>query len=228
MARAVKAESLDDGRLKAGDDTVTTTNARTLLISGILSGPLFVAVVLVQAVTRQGFDLVRLPLSLLSLGDFGWIQRINFAVSGVLALTCALAMRRLYSSVAGSLVSVLIAVYGAGLVVAGIFPPDFALGFPPGTAQGVPATQSLHSLLHGYAFDIAFLSLIAACFVFARRFAAQRSWGWAAYSVTTGLVIPTLIVLGFVNASIMGVLFFGAGAIAMGWLALVSARLRSI
>jgi hypothetical protein len=173
------------------------------------------------------FHVMRLPLSLLSLGDFGWIQRINFAASGVLALTCALAMRRPYSGVGGSLVSVLIAIYGAGLVAAGIFPPDSALGFPPGAAQGVPATQSLHSQLHGYAFDIAFLSLIAACFVFARRFAAQRSWGWATYCVTTGLIVPTLIVLGFVNASIMGMFFFGAGVIAMGWLALVSARLRS-
>jgi hypothetical protein len=204
-----------------------TTGARTLLIAGIVSGPLFVAVVLVQAVTRQGFDLVRLPLSLLSLGDFGWVQRMNFATSGVLALACAFAMRRLYSGVGGSWASVLIAIYGAGLVAAGIFPPDSALGFPPGTAQGVPATQSLHSQLHGYAFDIAFLSLIAACFIFARRFAAQRSWGWLAYCVMTGLIVPTLIVLGFVNASIMGIFFFGAGTIAMGWLAVVSARLQS-
>jgi hypothetical protein len=213
--------------MKAEGGTVNAKNTQNLLISGIVAGPLFVAVVLVQAVVRQGFDLARLPLSLLSLGDFGWIQRINFSASGLLALACALAMRRPHSGVRGSLVSVLIAVYGVGLIAAGVFPPDPALGFPPGTAQGVPATQSLHSQLHGCAFDIAFLSLITACFVFARRFVAQRSWGWAAYCVATGLITPALIVLGFANAPIMGMHFFGAGVVAMGWLALVSARLRS-
>jgi hypothetical membrane protein len=199
----------------------------TLLIAGIVSGPLFVFVVLLQSLARQGFDLVRLPLSLLSVGEFGWIQKINFVVSGVLALTCAVAIRRLYPRNGISFASVLIAVYGAGLVAAGIFPPDSALGFPPGTAQGVPASQSMHSQLHGYAFDIAFLALVAACFIFARRFAAQRRWGWTTYCLTTGLTIPTLIVLGFVSPSSMGMFFFGAGVIAMGWLALVSARLRS-
>ena len=44
-----------------------------LLACGVVSAPLFVAVVLVEAGTRQGFDLVRMPLSLLSLGDTGWV-----------------------------------------------------------------------------------------------------------------------------------------------------------
>jgi hypothetical protein len=39
-----------------------------LLASGILAGPLFVAVGLIQATIRHGFDLRRHPLSLLSLG----------------------------------------------------------------------------------------------------------------------------------------------------------------
>ena len=42
-----------------------------LLACGVVSAPLFVGVVLVEAGTRQGFDLVRMPLSLLSLGDRG-------------------------------------------------------------------------------------------------------------------------------------------------------------
>jgi hypothetical protein len=50
----------------------------------VVSAPLFVGVVLVEAVARQGFDLVRMPLSLLSLGDAGWVQRANFIVCGLL------------------------------------------------------------------------------------------------------------------------------------------------
>jgi hypothetical protein len=42
-----------------------------LLASGILAGPLFVAVGLIQAFTRVGFDLRRHALSLLSLGGWG-------------------------------------------------------------------------------------------------------------------------------------------------------------
>jgi hypothetical protein len=48
-----------------------------LLMCGIVAGPLFLAVWFVHAVTREGFDLTRHPMSLLSLGDLGWIQIAN-------------------------------------------------------------------------------------------------------------------------------------------------------
>ncbi len=208
-------------------DTTVSKGTKTLLVSGILAGPLFIVVILIQAFTRQGFDVVRLPLSLLSLGDLGWIQMTNFVVDGLLAAACAVGIwQRLHPGRGGIWGPLLVGVYGAGLIAAGVFPPDPALGFPPGTAQGMPsAPQSWHSQLHGYAFDLAFLSLIVACFVFARRFGALRRWSWAAYCAVTGVVTPALIVLGFANAPIMGALFFGAGAITMGWLALVAAQL---
>jgi hypothetical protein len=203
-----------------------SNGTKTLLVSGIVAGPLFIVVVLIQAFTRQGFDLVRLPLSLLSLGDLGWIQITNFVVDGLLAVACAVGMRRqLHPGLGGTWGPVLVGIYGAGLIAAGVFHPDPAFGFPPGAPAGTPLTMSWHSQLHGYAFDIAFLSLIVACFVFARRFVALRRWGWAAYSAVTGVVTPVLVVLGFANAPIIGVLFFGAGAITMGWLALVATRL---
>ena len=44
-----------------------------LLACGVLAGPLFLTVLMIQAFTREGFDLSRHPLSLLSLGDLGWI-----------------------------------------------------------------------------------------------------------------------------------------------------------
>jgi hypothetical protein len=65
-----------------------------LLACGIVAGPLFLAVALTQGFTRQGFDLSRHPLSLLSLGDLGWIQIANFVVTGVLYVACAVGMRR--------------------------------------------------------------------------------------------------------------------------------------
>jgi len=222
----MKEHQLRDAQVATMDMPILK-GTKTLLVSGIVAGPLFIVVVLIQTFTRQGFDLVRLPLSLLNLGDLGWIQMTNFIVDGLLAVACAVGIwQRLHPGRGGTWGPLLVGVYGAGLIAAGVFSPDPALGFPPGTALGVPsAPQSWHSQLHGYAFDLAFLSLIVACFVFARRFAALRRRGWAAYCAVTGVVTPAFIVLGFANAPIMGVLFFGAGAITMGWLALVAARL---
>ena len=66
---------------------------RTLLAGGIAAGPVFGVVAAAQVLTRDGFDLSRQPLSLLALGELGWIQIANFVVSGLLALAGA-ALRR--------------------------------------------------------------------------------------------------------------------------------------
>jgi len=42
--------------------------------------------------------------------------------------------------------------------------------------------------MHFVSGAIGFLSLIAACFVFARRFAAFGQCGWSAYSIATGAI----------------------------------------
>ena len=51
--------------------TTTSAPAKGLLACGVIAGPLFVAVWLAQALTREGFDPTYHPLSLLSLGDLG-------------------------------------------------------------------------------------------------------------------------------------------------------------
>lgn len=112
-------------------DTPISKGTKMLLVSGLLAGPLFIVVVLVQAFTRQGFDLARLPLSLLSVGDMGWIQITNFIVTGLLAVACAVGIwQRLHPGRSGTWGPLLIGVYGAGLIAAGVFSPDPALGFP--------------------------------------------------------------------------------------------------
>jgi Protein of unknown function (DUF998) len=71
-----------------------TPTTRALLAGGAVAGPLFIIVGLLQAVTREGFDLRRHPLSLLSNGDLGWIQIANFVVTGLLFAAAAVGMRR--------------------------------------------------------------------------------------------------------------------------------------
>jgi hypothetical protein len=170
--------------------------ARRLLACGTVAGPLYLGVVSVQVVTRDGFDLRDHPLSLLSTGDRGWIQIANFVVCGLLYLAAAVGMRRtLRGSRGGTWGPALFGVFGFALVWAGVFVADPAEGFPVGTPDGA-GEMSLHGVLHTMAPAVAFPALAIACLVFARRFAGQRRRGWMVYSVGTAiaLFVPDLFI----------------------------------
>ena len=74
----------------------------------------------------------------------------------------------------------------ANYIVTGISVPDPVLGYPPGASSAPTVYGTLHNLFG----QLQFISLIAACFVLARRDAAdpaRRGWVW--YSLATGLLI---------------------------------------
>jgi hypothetical protein len=75
---------------------------RNLLLCGIVAGPLFIAISLIQAFTRTGFDLARHPISLLGLGSLGWVQIANFVVCGVLYVLGAVGLRSVLQPGRGS------------------------------------------------------------------------------------------------------------------------------
>jgi Protein of unknown function (DUF998) len=161
---------------------------RALLICGLIAGPFYIIVGLVQALTRPGFDLLHDDLSLLANGDLGWIQITNLVLSGLLVGAFAVGMRRTLSAGPGRMWGpILLGIYGVGLIGAGFFTADPAFGFPPGTPADAH-TISWHGLLHIVTAGIGFLGLIAACFVLARRFASRGHRGWAAYSLATGVI----------------------------------------
>jgi hypothetical protein len=165
-------------------------NSDIALQCGIIAGPLFVVVGLAQAFTRDGFDLREHTLSLLSNGDLGWIQVANFVVTGLLFIVCAAGIRpALPTGRASTWGPRLIGAFGAGMAAAGAFVADPAFGFPPGTPDGKPASVSWHGALHYTIASVAFIALIAACFVFARRFRALGQRGWAAGSSLAGVLL---------------------------------------
>jgi Protein of unknown function (DUF998) len=193
-----------------------TRVTRSLLGYGIIAGPLYVIVSLSQALTRAGFDLARHPWSLLSNGALGWLQITNFLVTGLMVIISAVGLRRaLRPGRATTWAPRLIAVYGASLLAAGVFRADPALGFPPGTPDGA-GTVSWHGVLHFASGAVGFGCLIAACFVIARRFAAEGRAGWATYSRVTGVLFLAAFVgvasgggnvvtnLGFVGGILIG------------------------
>ena len=199
---------------------------RLLLGAGVAIAPFFLIVAVTQMGVRPGFDITRHAVSSLTNGDLGWIQTANFVITGALAILFAIGARTvLRGGRAGTWGPILIAAFGIGMIVAGIFPPDAALGFPIGAPEGPPTSMSTTAVLHMLGFFGAFTALIAACFVFARRFAGHAR-GWAAYSIATGLLAPALIFAGTgVFAAATGIFYLAVGIVTFTWLSAVAARL---
>ena len=200
---------------------------RALLAGGVVAGPVYVVVGLVEAFTREGFDLAHHSLSLLANGPLGWIHGAMLVVTGLLAIAGAIGLRQALADGPGrGWGPVLVGVYGAGLVAAGFLTADPAQGFPPGTAEGAPATYTWHGIGHLAAGGIGFLCLIAACAVFARRFARQGERGWAAYSLATGVIF----LAGFAGIASgnqvawVNLVFGAAVVVAWTWISALCAR----
>ncbi|GII79769.1 hypothetical protein Sru01_47510 [Sphaerisporangium rufum] len=204
---------------------------QVLLTCGALAAPLFFAAVLVQDYTRtDGYDPRRHPLSMLSLGDLGWIQSANFAVTGLLFIAFAAGLRRLrrpgHEGIWGP---VLLGAFGLGLIAAGIFVPDPAWGFPPGAPAGRAPVPTATGYLHALAGFTAFTGVTAASLVFARRFARRRQAraGWlcsAAAVVTYGAFLGSSPASGGGEQGRPLSLLLRLGALAgWGWASLLAA-----
>lgn len=191
-------------------------STRALVTAGVVAGPLFVVVGLAQVLTREGFDLTRHPLSLLALGDLGWIQIANFIVAGVLMLAFALGARRSLGDGPGRVwAPVLFGLYGVGLVLGGAFTADPALGFPIGTPEGYPTEWTFHGGVHAFAAPLAFLALVAVTWVVARRLAWEGHRAAAIWSRVIG-VACLLLCLPFGPA--MSVRLFVGVALGFAWI----------
>lgn len=214
-----------------GDASMTTStqptarSARYLLDAGVVAGPLFVVVGLAQALTRDGFDLSHQPLSLLSLGDLGWIQITNFVVAGLLCLAFAVGVARtITSGPASTWAPRLFGVFGAGMVLGGVFVPDPALGYPPGTPDEIPDSMSAHAAAHAVAPVIAFVALVAVCFVVARRFSAE---GRSRAALVTRIVAVVALVLSIPAGPSPSLQLFIAVTLGFAWITALALHLRN-
>jgi hypothetical protein len=195
-----------------------------LLGSGAAAGPIFIAAALIQAAARNGFDAVEHPLSLLSVGELGWIQITNFVLAGLLFLAAAVGLRRALSPGPASVWGPrLIGAFGAALIIGGVFVTDPALGFPPGTPEGIPDEMSWHAIAHSAAPVIGFLALSVACFVFARRSLRLGERRWAAWSIFTGISIQVLGTMS--STSLNFIPLWIAMVLGFGWASAQAARL---
>lgn len=176
--------------------TPNETRPNPLLTTGIIGGPVFIAVALAQALTRDGYEITKHPTSLLSNGDLGWIQIANFIGTGALFILCGIGIRRTMTGGRGRRwVGPLYIVFGAALIGAGAFVTDPALGFPPGTPEGIPdpSAWSTSATLHAFTPFTAFLAIAVAFLVMAGRFAANRERGWTMASIAVPTVALVLL-----------------------------------
>lgn len=210
-----------------GEQSVAT---RLLLACGAIGSLLNIVVILILGATRPGYNAWLIPDSNLELGEGGWIQITNYIVCGVLLLGFATGLRLLLRTGRGSTWGpILLGIYGLTFIVTGIFVTDPVLGYPP----GVSSTPTVYGTLHTLFGQLQFISLIAACFVLARRDAADpASRGWTWYSVATGLLIAAsdvAFVLAFKlwDGGPVGLIerigIIGGGS----WIALLAIRLMS-
>ncbi|NRQ39727.1 DUF998 domain-containing protein [Nonomuraea sp. NN258] len=222
-AEGAAARETAAGRAAAGWGRPSDRATRVLLGCGPAAGPLFLAVWLVQALTREGYDPSFHPLSLLSLGDLGWIQIANFVLCGLLYVACAAGLRRvLHPGRAGTWGPLLVAANGIGMIIAGVFTTDPGAGFPAGAPAGAPPVMSWHGVLHEIGFLVASCSGLALCFVFLRRFAALRRRGWVV--ACAGVPVLVIVVLAWPDLNSLSLRIVGASAIQFAFLGAVAVR----
>jgi hypothetical protein len=205
-----------------------TRVTKSLLGYGVLAGPFYVLVVLGQALLRPGFSLVHDDASLLSNGSFGWVQILNFVLTGSMVIAFAAGVARALRQGQGATWGPrLLGVFGLGLIAAGFFVADPMHGFPAGAPHGRPTGASVHGVLHIAAAGVAFAGLIAACFVIAARFSSTGQRRWAASSRMTGaLFLAGFLGLASGSGSPLVVIgFWAALLVAWGWIASLAVNL---
>jgi hypothetical membrane protein len=163
-----------------------------LSIAGLVAPIWFTTLVIVQGVLQPDYSHVAMPVSALAAWPAGWIQRINFYVTGALMAAFTIAVHRTIEPTRyGGVGIALLFTSCVGLVIAGLFPWIMV--------NGVPTETKPHVVGAVLSFAGASIGLIA----LSRRMAADASWqNLASYVFATGVT--------------MLILFIALGAFAIG------------
>jgi hypothetical protein len=157
-----------------------------LVALGTVGGLVFTVAYTLEGATRQGYDWLAQPISALSLGPGGWVQRANFVLFGLLMVVSAVGWRRLLAAGRGVVAfPALRALAGVALILDGVFSQDPSGGYPPGARTANTLAGQLHT---GFA-ALAIGSLAASWFVLARRLKTEpRGRAWAPAAALTGVL----------------------------------------
>ena len=192
--------------------------------------------------TRAGYDGERLPVSSLAIGRYGWLQRMNFVVAGVLYSCAGAGLGRSANRRAGPrAVPALVAGVGVGLIGSGILVTDPVGGFPPRAPGGASpdhagsgAAPTRAGRLHNLFAIPVFAGTPVAALASAATAVRGRDYRWAGYSAASGLAMVGSFVM-FGRAFGDGSPLAGKGGVfqrlsiacGCGWLTALSRRALS-
>jgi hypothetical protein len=197
-------------------------STRILLTGAVISTPLFVVVWALQAFTRDEFRPTYHPMSLLSLGEGGWVQVANFVVSGLLIIGGGIGLgRTLGSDGLARWASAFVIVMGCGLVIAGLFVTDPGAGFPAGAPAGAPE-MSWHGAVHQVGFVLTQLAFTAAAVALIMLFARNRNGGWA--TACSIALLAALLIAAFGSPETLAIRLVISSAIELGLISALAAR----
>jgi hypothetical protein len=136
--------------------------------AGMIGAALFVSVFTIAGWLSPGYSPAGMFVSELSLGPFGWVQILNFLLTGALIVIFGRGLAAHFRT--GPL---LVQGIGVGLIVSGPFITDPSAMFGQTSAHGI-----VHGIFGAVVFTVAPIS----CFVFYRRFRVDPAWrplaGW--------------------------------------------------
>ena len=222
------------GKPVRGFESLPLRSMGTLLLwGGVVGGPFFIVVFLVEGWLRPNYNPMRQPVSALSIGPRGWVQEANFFINGAFVLACAIGLPSALQSYGGSFwAPLLVGVYAIGTLGAGVFVTDVRGSHEGGS---IAQKRTTSAILHDIFSAFVFVSLCAACFVFAHLFAGVGAYGWETYSIVSGVLYGCGFILFARGFSPTGKLAPIAGSlqrltISIGaiWLALVALHLLGI
>jgi hypothetical protein len=202
-------------------EDLMSTSSRVLLMGAVVTTPLFIALWAVQAFTRDGFRPTYHPMSPLSLGDWGWVQVVNFVVVGVLIIGGGIGLGRALGR--GPLtrwIGILVVLVGVGLVVAGVFVTDAGAGFPAGAPAGAPM-MSWHGAVHEVGFILTQLAFVAVGIVLAVKFVRGRRRGWAGACIVA--IAAAILVAALGDPETLAIRLVLSSAIELGLISAVAA-----
>jgi hypothetical membrane protein len=141
-------------------------------------------------------------------------------VTGVLLLAGAYGLSRPGNAARpGRAGPVFLAIVGVCLVIGGIFPPDPALGFPPGTPDSRPDHMSLHGTIHAVVPALGFFALAVTLLLLAGRLA-----GAGLRATRVGAVVVVLLSV-YANVSGNFLSLWAGTVIGFCWLSWLLARI---
>jgi hypothetical protein len=194
--------------------------------AGMIGAVLFVSVFTVYGWLYPGYSSTRMFVSELSLGPHGWVQILNFVLTGTLVLAFGRGLAAHFSTGAASRAGpVLVQIIGVSLIASGPFITD---------PSAVFEQSSVHGVVHGIFGALVFTFAPLTCFVFYRRFRRDPLWrpltGW---TLATGVVLTSGIGVLRISQQPGSGLFEWKGLVQrvllvafMTWIFAVASRLR--